>query len=139
MRELLKWYDDKAPDNSPWIDALAELRQRATREGSTSRRSPLRSTSTQRRRWGTATTFSTSPTASDSFAPARTSSLVLPNALSAVAFEHSIGRPCVGINDHSDENELGPPERAGLGGLVVDSGNSLGLKQVHDADPDQLG
>ena len=32
MREQLKWYDDKA-DNSPWIDALAELRQRATREG----------------------------------------------------------------------------------------------------------
>ena len=32
MREQLKWYDEKA-DNSPWIDALAELRQRATREG----------------------------------------------------------------------------------------------------------
>jgi hypothetical protein len=32
MGEHLKWYDDKA-DNSPWIDALAELRQRATREG----------------------------------------------------------------------------------------------------------
>ena len=32
MREQLKWYDGKA-DNSPWIDALAELRQRATREG----------------------------------------------------------------------------------------------------------
>ena len=32
MREQLKWYDDKA-DNSPWLDALAELRQRATREG----------------------------------------------------------------------------------------------------------
>jgi hypothetical protein len=32
MREPLKWYDDKA-DNSRWIDALAELRQRATREG----------------------------------------------------------------------------------------------------------
>ena len=32
MREQLKWYDDKA-DNSPWIDALAEVRQRATREG----------------------------------------------------------------------------------------------------------
>jgi hypothetical protein len=31
MREQLKWYDDKA-DNSDWIDALAELRQRA-REG----------------------------------------------------------------------------------------------------------
>jgi hypothetical protein len=32
MREQLKWYDEKA-DNSAWIDALAELRQRATREG----------------------------------------------------------------------------------------------------------
>ena len=32
MREQLKWYDVNA-DNSPWIDALAELRQRATREG----------------------------------------------------------------------------------------------------------
>lgn len=28
----LKWHDEKA-DNSPWINALAELRQRATREG----------------------------------------------------------------------------------------------------------
>ena len=32
MAEPLKWYDDKT-DNSGWIDALAELRQRATREG----------------------------------------------------------------------------------------------------------
>ena len=32
MREELKWYDDRA-DSSPWIDALAELRQRAAREG----------------------------------------------------------------------------------------------------------
>jgi hypothetical protein len=32
MAEPLKWYDDKA-DDSPWIKALAELRQRATREG----------------------------------------------------------------------------------------------------------
>ena len=31
MREQLRWYD-KA-DSSPWIDALAELRQRAAREG----------------------------------------------------------------------------------------------------------
>jgi hypothetical protein len=30
MREQLKWYDEEA-DNSPWLDALAELRQRATR------------------------------------------------------------------------------------------------------------
>ena len=66
MREQLKWYDDKA-DNSPWIDALAELRQRAARRGiafSTSRRSPWRSTSTQRRRLAIAITFSTSLTAS---------------------------------------------------------------------------
>ncbi|WP_202639089.1 hypothetical protein [Bradyrhizobium sp. CCBAU 051011] len=32
MREQLKWYGDKA-DDSPWIRALAELRQRAAREG----------------------------------------------------------------------------------------------------------
>ena len=31
MPEPLKWYDEKV-DNSPWIDALAELRQRATRD-----------------------------------------------------------------------------------------------------------
>ncbi|MEH2557590.1 hypothetical protein V1286_005119 [Bradyrhizobium algeriense] len=31
MTEPLKWYDEKA-DNSPWITALAEVRQRATRE-----------------------------------------------------------------------------------------------------------
>ena len=28
----LQWYDEKA-DNAPWIDALAELRHRATRDG----------------------------------------------------------------------------------------------------------
>ena len=53
MREQLKWYDDKA-DNSPWIDALAELRQRPRVKAiasSTSRRSPLRSISTPKRRW----------------------------------------------------------------------------------------
>jgi hypothetical protein len=32
MAQPLKWYDENA-DNSPWIKALAELRQRATREG----------------------------------------------------------------------------------------------------------
>ena len=32
MREQLKWYDGKA-DNSPWLNALAELRHRAAREG----------------------------------------------------------------------------------------------------------
>ena len=31
MREQLKWYDKD--ESSPWLDALAELRQRATREG----------------------------------------------------------------------------------------------------------
>ena len=30
--EPLQWYDDKA-DNPPWIRALAEVRQRATRKG----------------------------------------------------------------------------------------------------------
>ena len=33
MGEPLKWYDEKAADNSPWLKALAEVRQRATREG----------------------------------------------------------------------------------------------------------
>jgi hypothetical protein len=33
MAEPLKWYDANAADNSPWIKALAEVRQRATREG----------------------------------------------------------------------------------------------------------
>jgi hypothetical protein len=32
MGEPMRWYDEKA-DNAPWIDALAELRHRATREG----------------------------------------------------------------------------------------------------------
>ena len=32
MSEPLKWYDEKA-DNPPWINALAELRRQATREG----------------------------------------------------------------------------------------------------------
>ena len=31
MREQLKWYDEA--DSTPWLDALAELRQRAPREG----------------------------------------------------------------------------------------------------------
>lgn len=29
----LKWYDEKAAENSPWLKALAEVRQQATREG----------------------------------------------------------------------------------------------------------
>ena len=33
MGERLKWFDEKATDNSPWINALAEVRQRAPREG----------------------------------------------------------------------------------------------------------
>ncbi|MEH2498972.1 hypothetical protein V1294_005451 [Bradyrhizobium sp. AZCC 1678] len=32
MAEPLKWFDEKA-DNSPWINALAEVRHRAMREG----------------------------------------------------------------------------------------------------------
>ncbi|MEH2534405.1 hypothetical protein V1277_006299 [Bradyrhizobium sp. AZCC 1588] len=32
MPEPLQWYDEKA-ENSPWLRALAEVRQRATREG----------------------------------------------------------------------------------------------------------
>lgn len=52
MREQLKWHDEKA-DNSPWLNALASLRQRAAREGHcfTSRQSSLRSINMQRRRW----------------------------------------------------------------------------------------
>ncbi|WP_308163851.1 hypothetical protein [Bradyrhizobium sp. SRL28] len=41
MRGQLQWYDEKA-DNSPWLDALAELRQRPHERAiasSTSRRS----------------------------------------------------------------------------------------------------
>ena len=66
------------------------------------------------------------------------SSLVVPNALSAPAFEHSKGSPCVGINDHSDESELATAETAGLVGLVADSGDLLGPNQLHDSDPNQL-
>jgi hypothetical protein len=33
MGERLERYDEKAADNFPWIRALAQLRQRATREG----------------------------------------------------------------------------------------------------------
>ena len=32
MGAALNWYDEKA-DNSPWINALADLRYRTTREG----------------------------------------------------------------------------------------------------------
>jgi hypothetical protein len=33
MGDQLKWYDDEAEGNSPWVRALAEVRQRAAREG----------------------------------------------------------------------------------------------------------
>jgi hypothetical protein len=33
MGEPLKWYDDNAKDNPPWIDALAKVRHLACREG----------------------------------------------------------------------------------------------------------
>jgi hypothetical protein len=33
VRSARPWYYEKAADNSAWIEALAELRQRATREG----------------------------------------------------------------------------------------------------------
>ena len=68
MAEPLKWYDEKA-GSSPWIDALAELRQRPRVKATainTFRRSRLRLTSTQRRRWATGITFSISPMASAS-------------------------------------------------------------------------
>ena len=63
MSERLHWYDDEA-DNSPWIKAFADLRQRAAYEAtviSTSRQSRWRSTGTQRKRWATATTFLNKP------------------------------------------------------------------------------
>lgn len=47
MSEPLKWYDHTA-DNPPWIKALAEVRHRACREGSTSMR---------KQRWATGTIF----------------------------------------------------------------------------------
>jgi hypothetical protein len=33
MRAPPKWYDHNAPDNPPWIKALAEVRRLAPREG----------------------------------------------------------------------------------------------------------
>ncbi|MEA2912077.1 MAG: hypothetical protein QOJ15_4158 [Bradyrhizobium sp.] len=33
MSEPIKWYDDKAKDNPPWVTALAEVRRLAPREG----------------------------------------------------------------------------------------------------------
>jgi hypothetical protein len=33
MGDRLTWYDGEVSNNSPWLKALAELRQRATREG----------------------------------------------------------------------------------------------------------
>jgi hypothetical protein len=58
MAETLRSYDEKA-DNSPWIQALAELRQRATREGHCHQHVQAitaRSTSMQRKRSATVTT-----------------------------------------------------------------------------------
>ena len=68
----------------------------------------------------------------------QTSSLIVPNALSALAFEHSIGISGVGIDDHSEEVEPATAETTGLVGQVADCGNPLRPKQVHDADPVQL-
>jgi hypothetical protein len=31
MREPIKWYDHNDPDNSPWLKALAEVRQSGRR------------------------------------------------------------------------------------------------------------
>jgi hypothetical protein len=63
MAETLRWYDEEA-ESSPWdqrrlLNCASEPRVRATTI-STSRRSLLRSTSTQRRRWAIAIIFSTS-------------------------------------------------------------------------------
>ena len=65
MSDQLKWYDDKA-DNSPWLDALSELRQRATREGYCYQHVQAITVAIDQyaeRRWATPITFSTSLTA----------------------------------------------------------------------------
>jgi hypothetical protein len=103
MGERLKWYDEDG--SSPWIDALAELRRQATREATvlnTCSESRSRSTNTPRRRCATANTFSTSLTASVSFAASegRWQTLSLPPARTrrvqscpyqSKRFVHSIG------------------------------------------------
>jgi hypothetical protein len=66
MRDDLKWHDEKADNSTPSPNCGSGRRVKAI-ASSTSRRS-LRSTSTQRRRWGIETTFSTSPTESASAA-----------------------------------------------------------------------
>ena len=65
MGDQLQRYDESA-DNSPWINALAELRQRATREGHCYQHVQAITVAIDQyaeRRWATAITFSTSPTA----------------------------------------------------------------------------
>ena len=65
--DQLQRYDESA-DNSPWINALAELRQRATREGHCYQHVQAITVAIDQyaeRRWATAITFSTSPTVWD--------------------------------------------------------------------------
>ena len=65
MGDQLQRYDESA-DNSPWINALAELRQRATREGHCFQHVQAITVAIDQyaeRRWATAITFSTSLTA----------------------------------------------------------------------------
>jgi hypothetical protein len=61
MSAPLRWYDHNA-DNPPWINALAEVRIQATREGwchAHVQAIIVRSINTPRRRWATGVTFST--------------------------------------------------------------------------------
>lgn len=66
----MQWYDDKA-DNPPWIDALAELRRQAAREGHCALHVQAITIAidqyAQRRRWAIAIASSTSLMASVSF------------------------------------------------------------------------
>lgn len=67
MREPLKWYDERAADNLPWLKALAELLQRAAREGYCYQHVQALTAAIDQyadRRLAIAITFSTSPTAS---------------------------------------------------------------------------
>ena len=69
MGDRLTWYDGEASRNSPWLTALAELRQRATREGHCYQHVQAITVAIDQyaeKLWATAITSSTSLTASAS-------------------------------------------------------------------------
>jgi hypothetical protein len=77
MREQLKWYDDKT-DNSPWLDALAEQRQRVAREGHCFQHVQGITVAIDQyaeKALGNVITFSTNPTASASVAATKRADL----------------------------------------------------------------